>query len=171
LISYMCMYWRTIAFAFLLPFPVTSVIGSGSAGDDGSVADIYLHQSARHPVIEYNSQLMMLKVNAEQYCLDEILAAISESTNIEFIDLGNSGCDKVSIMFDYLPLKVSLKHVLRGRSYIVKQGINDSTSVWLLPVGDVERLTDVNVKVEEFYETLSGSQEAQYLADQIRSLE
>jgi len=171
LIINMHMYCRTAALSFLLLLPVASAFCSGSEVKGVTVSGTYTSQPVRHPDIEFNSKLKLLKVNAEQCCLDEILTEISETSNVEFIGLAHSGCEKVSIQIDDMPLQDAMKHLLRGRSYIIREGINEHISVWMLPVGDAERLTEMDIKIDEFYNSLAGSQQAKNLADQIRSLE
>lgn len=123
------------------------------------------------PTVEYDQQRKQLRISARQQHLNTVLASITDATGIAFINDAGNGCELVNAEFGFLPLENALEQLLRDHSYIVRKEVNDLTSVWLLPVGYAERLTEIDIKVEEFYNGLSGSLETQNLAEQIRSLE
>ena len=126
----------------------------------------------QQPVVEYDHDRRLLSVVAEQQYLSEVLASVTNATGIEFVNDAGSNCEKVSVDFDFLPLESALKILLRDRSYVVRQhSSKDTLSVWLLPPGNGERMTDTDVDKEIFYDDLENALQTQELAKQLKRME
>jgi hypothetical protein len=161
----------TVVLISLLTSPASSLACTGVNGKEAKTFSNNPDLTKRSPVIEYNSRLKQLTVNAEQLYLHDVLTAVSEATGIIFIDATDRGCDIVSIRFDSLTLAESLSKLLGERSYVSREDEQGVLTVWLLPAGSEERLTDTDIINEEFYDSLRGNELTEELADQLRKLE
>jgi hypothetical protein len=120
--------------------------------------------------VEYDQLRKQLRVTARQQQLNTVLAHITDATSIKFTNDADNGCDLVNIEFGFLTLGNALAQVLSGRSYIVRESSLHAYRVWLLPVGNAQTSTDIDVVQEEFYDRLSSSSDGRELAEILRNM-
>jgi hypothetical protein len=161
----------TVASVILLPSPALSLTCTGVMRADTDTFSTILPRVDQDPVVEFDAQHKQLKVNARQQYLSNVLTAVSEATGIIFIDNADRGCDIVNIRFDSLSLSEAISKMLGDRSYVLREDGQKVLTVWLLPIGSQDRLTDTDIINEEFYDSLRGSILTEELAEQLKKFE
>ena len=65
----------------------------------------------------------------------------------------------------------AISKMLGDRSYVLREDGQKVLTVWLLPIGSQDRLTDTDIINEEFYDSLRGDMLTEELAEQLKKLE
>ena len=122
------------------------------------------------PDVEFDSERNALRVTSQGQTMDQVLAAISDKTNIRFTRYAQD-CEQVHIHFDLLPLEEALAKMLKDRNYVLSHPAQGTIEVWVLPAGDSNTQTATDIVTQEFYNEFKGHPAAEQFAEELKSVE